>query len=212
MFASSYTVLQGKYCTVPLRHLSPHPSGVCRSWRRPAAPAWRWDQICCRGLSGKAGGWGSGLSPAPLVTDPVTRCPTTPSNAYPPVSPAKRTPRDNTVVALLLYKNIHVVGCEFSFTQGNVPDVVRRYFRIEQTPPQDLSHLHKFMELRETEKVCTSFACHSSNTHRHVRPGAHKRVGHGVDQLTADAEVTQLYLTTRIDKNIRRLHICTQRV
>lgn len=35
-------------------------------------------------------------------------------------------------------------------------------------------------------------------THRHVRPSAHKGVGHGVYKLSAHSKVTQLDLTTGI--------------
>lgn len=40
------------------------------------------------------------------------------------------------------------------------------------------------------------------STHRHVRPRAHKGVGHGVDELSAHSEIAQLDLTARVHQNV----------
>lgn len=47
-------------------------------------------------------------------------------------------------------------------------------------------------------------------TYRHVRARSYKRVGHGVDELPAHAEVTQFDLPAGIDQDIWRFHICEQ--
>lgn len=44
-------------------------------------------------------------------------------------------------------------------------------------------------------------------THRHVGAGSHKGVGHGVYELAAHAEVTQLDLTSGIHEYVGRLDI-----
>lgn len=47
------------------------------------------------------------------------------------------------------------------------------------------------------------------HTHRHVGARPHKRVGHGVDELTAHAKITQLDLPARVHQDVGRLHIYT---
>lgn len=42
----------------------------------------------------------------------------------------------------------------------------------------------------------------SLSTHRHVRPRAHEGVGHGVDELSAHSEITQLDLTAGVHQNV----------
>lgn len=44
-------------------------------------------------------------------------------------------------------------------------------------------------------------------TYRHVGPSSHKRVCHGVNELTTDPEITQLNLSSRVNQDVRRLHI-----
>lgn len=40
------------------------------------------------------------------------------------------------------------------------------------------------------------------STHRHVRPRAHEGVGHGVDELSAHSEITQLDLTAGVHQDV----------
>ena len=44
-------------------------------------------------------------------------------------------------------------------------------------------------------------------TYCHVGSRAHKGVGHGVNELTTDTEITQLDLTLRVDQDIGWFHI-----
>lgn len=48
-------------------------------------------------------------------------------------------------------------------------------------------------------------------THRHVGARSNKGVGHGVDELATHAEVTQLDFPARVDQDIGRLHIYSDR-
>lgn len=47
-------------------------------------------------------------------------------------------------------------------------------------------------------------------SYRHVGPCAHEGVGHGVDELPAHPEVTQLDLPSGVDEDVGRLHIWGQ--
>lgn len=49
------------------------------------------------------------------------------------------------------------------------------------------------------------------STHRHVRPRAHKGVGHGVDELSAHSEITQLDLTAGVHQDIWGLDVWKKR-
>lgn len=40
------------------------------------------------------------------------------------------------------------------------------------------------------------------STHRHVRARAHEGVGHGVDELSAHSEITQLDLTAGVHQDV----------
>ena len=45
------------------------------------------------------------------------------------------------------------------------------------------------------------------STHRHVRASAHERVCHGVDELSAHTEVTQLDLPPGVHQDVGGFHI-----
>ena len=47
-------------------------------------------------------------------------------------------------------------------------------------------------------------------THRHVGPRPHEGVGHGVDELAAHPEVTQLDLPSGVDEDVGWLHVWGQ--
>lgn len=51
----------------------------------------------------------------------------------------------------------------------------------------------------------------SAQTHRHIRAGSHKRVGHGVDELSAHSKVTELDLAAGVHQDVGGLDIWKER-